>query len=102
MKIIEEIGEAAMLEQLAEECTELAKLEQLAEECTELAKAALKMARIIRKENPTPVTEKEAIDNIQEEYTDVVQCAGELSLTVDEEQMARKHERWEKRVRDRT
>ena len=34
MKIIEEIGEAAMLEQLAEECTELAK-------------AALKMARII-------------------------------------------------------
>lgn len=88
MKIIEEIGEAAMLEQLAEECTELAK-------------AALKMARIIRKENPTPVTEKEAIANIWEEYTDVVQCAGELSLTVDEEQMARKHERWEKRVRDR-
>lgn len=87
MKIIEEIGEAAMLEQLAEECTELAK-------------AALKMARIIRKENPTPVTEKEAIANIREEYTDVVQCAGELSLTVDEEQMARKHERWEKRVRD--
>lgn len=96
MKIIEEIGEAAMLEQLAEECTELA------EECTELAKAALKMARIIRKENPTPVTEKDAIANIREEYTDVVQCAGELSLTVDEEQMARKHERWEKRVRDRT
>lgn len=52
MKIIEEIGEAAMLEQLAEECTELAK-------------AALKMARIIRKENPTPVTEKEAIANIR-------------------------------------
>lgn len=53
MKIIEEIGEAAMLEQLAEECTELAK-------------AALKMARIIRKENPTPVTEKDAIANIRE------------------------------------
>ena len=54
------------------------------------------------KRDPTPVTEKEAIENIREEYTDVVQCAGELSLTVDEEQMARKHERWEKRVRDRT
>lgn len=54
------------------------------------------------KRNPTPVTEKDAIANIREEYTDVVQCAGELSLTVDEEQMARKHERWEKRVRDRT
>lgn len=52
--------------------------------------------------NPTPVTEEEAIANIREEYTDVVQCAGELSLTVDDEQMMRKHERWEKRVRDRT
>lgn len=74
MRIIDEIGKAAMFEQLAEECTELAK-------------AALKMARIIRNENPTPVTEEEAIANIREEYTDVVQCAGELSLTVDDEQM---------------
>lgn len=30
--------------------------EQLAEEATELAKEALKMARILRGENPTPVT----------------------------------------------
>lgn len=88
MRIIDEIGKAAMLEQLAEECTELAK-------------AALKMARIIRNENPTPVTEEEAIANIREEYTDVVQCAGELSLTVDDGQMMRKHERWEKRVREK-
>lgn len=65
-------------------------------------KGSTQNGKVIRKENPTPVTEKEAIDNIREEYTDVVQCAGELSLTVDEEQMARKHERWEKRVRDRT
>lgn len=83
MRIIDEIGKAAMFEQLAEECTELAK-------------AALKMARIIRNENPTPVTEEEAIANIREEYTDVVQCAGELSLTVDDEQMMRKHERWKR------
>lgn len=48
MKIIEEIGEAAMLEQLAEECTELAK-------------AALKMARIIRKENPTRLLRKKPL-----------------------------------------
>jgi hypothetical protein len=88
VRIIDEIGKAAMLEQLAEECTELAK-------------AALKMARIIRNENQTPVTEEEAIANIREEYTDVVQCAGELSLTVDDEQMMRKHERWEKRVREK-
>lgn len=48
MKIIEEIGEAAMLEQLAEECTELAK-------------AALKMARIIRKENPNRLLRKKPL-----------------------------------------
>ncbi len=35
---------------------EPAVYEQLAEECSELAKAALKMARILRNENPTPVT----------------------------------------------
>ncbi len=52
MDIIKEIGTAAMLEQLAEECTELGK-------------AALKMARIIRKDNPTPVT----IEQAKEKHT---------------------------------
>lgn len=32
-----------------------ATLEQLAEEAAELSQAALKVARIIRRENPTPV-----------------------------------------------
>lgn len=41
--MIEYIGKAAMLEQLAEEAAELAQ-------------AALKCARIERGENPTPVT----------------------------------------------
>ena len=49
INIMEEIGEAAVLEQLAEECTELAK-------------ASLKLARILREENPTPVTRDEARD----------------------------------------
>lgn len=49
--MIEYIGRNAMLEQLAEE--------QLAEEATELDKAALKLARIYRGENPTPVTESQ-------------------------------------------
>ena len=32
-----------------------AKLEQLAEEAAELSQAALKLARVLRGENPTPV-----------------------------------------------
>lgn len=51
--------------------TPAAVLEQLAEECAELGQAALKYARILRKENPTPVTESEAIRNFFEELADV-------------------------------
>lgn len=38
-----------------------ALLELTAEECVELAHACLKLARVIRQENPTPVTSDEAI-----------------------------------------
>lgn len=75
-----------------------ALLEQLAEEASELAKASLKLARILRHENPTPVTEKEANYNIIEEFTDVIQCARELGLKIDDEQMIRKHKRWQERI----
>lgn len=61
VNIMEEIGEAAVLEQLAEECTELAQ-------------AALKLARILREENPTPVTREEARAALQEEKGDVMVC----------------------------
>lgn len=87
-KMVERIGEPAMLEQLAEECTELGK-------------AALKMARIERGENPTPVTCFKAACAIIEEYTDVVQCARELGVKVDEAQIwdkeLRFEERWKKK-----
>jgi NTP pyrophosphatase (non-canonical NTP hydrolase) len=55
-----------------------ATLEQLAEECTELAQAALKMARLHRGENPTPVTEQEALDHLLEEAGDVHLCLSVL------------------------
>lgn len=83
--MVERIGEPAMLEQLAEEATELAK-------------AALKKARVIRKENPTPVTLEEANANLIEETADVIQCIRELSIPIDEEQMKRKTERFLSRI----
>lgn len=86
-KIVDYIGYPAMLEQLAEECAELGK-------------AALKLARIVRRENPTPVTKEEALENLREEYTDVIQCARELELVTDFVTMSTKKERfferWEK------
>lgn len=60
-KIIEQIGECAVLEQLAEECVELAQ-------------AALKLARKKRGENPTPKNESECILDLVEEIADIHVC----------------------------
>lgn len=68
-----------------------ATYEQLAEECNELAKAALKYARILRGENPTPVTRTEAMEAISEEWSDVYQVAHlEIGLTANINQMETK------------
>lgn len=77
--------------------TEPAMLESLAEECTELAKAALKMARLIRGENPTPITMEEAGANLQEEFTDAISCAIALGLRADAEQSVKKFRRMQER-----
>ena len=91
MDIIKEIGTAAMLEQLAEECTELGK-------------AALKMARIIRKDNPTPVTIEQSKENLCEESGDVITCIEMLKsadvLFVDDNERNAKIERWKNRIKN--
>ena len=55
-------------------------LAQLAEECTELAKAALKLRRVYDGENPTPVSERQALDNLAEEIIDVHVCLSVMGL----------------------
>lgn len=57
---------------------------QLAEECAELGKAALKMARIYRGVNPTPVTRAEAFQNLVEEMADVTLCMEVLGMNTPE------------------
>lgn len=86
--MIEKIGKAAMLEQMAEEAAELSQ-------------AALKLARIKRGENPTPVTELEAWKHLVEEYTDVYQCAMELVIPVDWAQISEKEKRFKERWKER-
>lgn len=76
-----------------------AALEQLAEECAELGKAALKLSRILRGENPTPVKQREAEKNLAEEYTDVVQVAKWLGLNINAHQMVMKELRFEERIK---
>lgn len=79
--MIDKIGEPAMLEQLAEECTELAQ-------------AALKKARKIRNENPTPKSMEEINANLIEETTDVIIALSELGLDGDPDIMRRKTARF--------
>ena len=90
--IYDKIGEPAMLEQIAEECAELAH-------------SALKLARLLRDENPTPVREEDARQRFLEEIADVTLCIDEwlrnqaptctdiVNVTMDE-----KEQRWIKRL----
>lgn len=85
--IIDEIGKAAALEQLAEECTELAQ-------------AALKYSRKLRGNNPTPKTHEELEADLTEEFTDVTVCAMCLKLCADYEIMFSKMKRWQERIQN--
>ena len=79
-----------------------ATLEQLAEEAAELSQAALKVARIIRRENPTPVGYCQAVDNLKEEAADVRLCLKVLSDDFDlitDGAEAVKYRRWFDRLR---
>lgn len=60
-----------------------ALLEQCAEECNELAHACLKYSRILREENPTPISDDpEKVEkvkaNICEEAADISACVTEM------------------------
>ena len=74
-----------------------AVLEQCAEELAELTQAALKMARKLRGENPTPVTHAQAAEHLHEELGDVRLCikvldaalGGDNTATVEAEKLRR-------------
>lgn len=79
-------------------------LTQLAEEAAELGKAALKLRRVYTGTNPTPVTGKDAFENLLEELADVYGCITALgldtSLNLSQVQriMLVKRERWASRL----
>ena len=87
-----------MINIISKEIGQAALWEQLAEECTELAKEALKYARIIRHDNPTPVTRDEVAQNVIEEYNDIQLVAQCLEIPNDVHQQEKKLTRWFGRV----
>lgn len=77
---------------------EPAVYEQLAEECSELAKAALKMARILRNENPTPVTQEQTFQNVKEEWAGVILYLCELNVPIYYKAFLYKYIKWRERI----
>lgn len=89
------------IETIREKVSRAALCEQLAEECSELAQAALKLARILRKENPTPLTKAEVLSRMAEEIVDVLVCLEVLGYRDDLYEawsMDKKLERWVNRL----
>ena len=84
--------------EIRQKVPEAALYEQLAEECVELAHAALKLARIKRGENPTPVSVEDAMGAVMEEYTDLRLVAYVLEMLWDTEVFEQKLLRWYKRL----
>ena len=78
-----------------------AMFEMLAEECTELSHAALKMARILRNENPTPKTKHEVWEQIIEEASDVGLCMDQLGIEPDQKIIEEKTRRFHKRMEEK-
>lgn len=74
--------------------------EALAEECMELAHCALKLARVLRGDNPVKEGGRNYLDKLDEEYTDVVSCAIALELKPNADISVWKWERYKKRLEE--
>lgn len=72
--------------------------EGIAEECAELCKEALKYARAIRGENPTPVPAGESFQSMRAELSDLLVYCSALDVTPDLELMHEKRARWIERL----
>jgi NTP pyrophosphatase (non-canonical NTP hydrolase) len=76
-------------------------LMQLAEESSEVSQAALKLARIYQAENPTPVTQTEAVQKLHEELADFLvslNCLMNIDFDKIEKIEERKIGRWVERL----
>jgi multidrug resistance efflux pump len=83
---------------IVQEVPPAALYEQMAEEAAELAKASLKMARVIRSENPTPVTQREAMAQMVEELSDLMVVCDVAEVAPDEQIKEYKLKRWAERI----
>lgn len=65
---------------VASNLSEASQWGQLVEELSEATAVAAKIERIVRKENPTPVSFEEALIHLNEELGDIFNCLDTLNL----------------------
>ena len=99
------MNEEHKLDYIATKVSFESRLIQVAEESAELAQAAVKLVRIKRGDNPSPLPVNQAADNVIEEIADVKNAIAALRIDnlipTDEleEQRQEKLDRWYKRIR---
>ena len=77
-------------------------MQALAEEACEVAQAAIKINRTMSKDNPTPMTIDEAVDNLTEEIEDVVNVLEVARILTDfdpDKEANEKMARWVQRIK---
>lgn len=99
-KQIEDISELNLI--VMKKVPLAARYELVAEEATELAHSSLKIARILRKENPTPKTITQAKKEAEEELNDLINAIQVTEdLRIDLGSRIRKMKRWIKRLEEK-
>ena len=89
------------LREIARRTSRAVLYEQMAEECVELAHACMKMARILRGDNPTPADKRTAFNRITEELSDLYVCRCTLNLHPNIRIADMKAERWLSRLKEK-
>lgn len=87
-----------LIERISAQVTYAERLVQLAEEATKLAHAAMKLRQAITGENPTPVSQRTAAQNLREEASDVALCLKVLDIQPDDNTIREKLARWEQTI----
>lgn len=89
------------IEFAAKHMSRAAALEAVAEEAAEVAQAALKLARILRGENPTPVTAAEAELSMFEELSDLYTRCIAAGCRAEKKLVYEKARRWRDRAMEK-
>lgn len=93
-------GKKCPLDAIREKVAEPALYENLAEEASEVAHAALKVARIMRGENPTPLKIPQAMSRLKQEVCDLFVVCDVLGISGDYDYMFSKIQRWLSRLEE--